>query len=796
MAQNIEAINHWFRQTGTIIIKLRWAIILALLAVNIIAVAGLRKISFDTDHESWLLDDDPLTIAKSEFEEVFGNSDYASILVEADDVFAPDILRLIRKLGEELEEKVPFADEIVSITDLEFTRGTEESIEIGNIVPDEIPSDPQTIESIRALAFSKQFLVNRLFSDDSKQAWVLLRLNPFPDDWESKFKDSPKIQVGQTVLEIVNQESYKHYQIKPSGGPVINYQERDFFSREAIRLLAIFFSIAILALFIFLRTLRSILIPIITFLSTVLWISGIMGYLNIKVDNTVMTVPIFLGIAISIGYSIHILNFFQRSFLVTGKRQISVLYALQETGWPIFFTAATTIVALLSFYFVPIRTVRWMGLTSAAVVATTYLLVMTLTPALLSFGKNGKQRKEGNLQRDISPTTCEGISWADSFFSRFSQWIMKHPRSIMGVFIVFVSFSMVGLTKTHISLGYEKSYGLKIPFVNMLHYIGHTKIGSIYSYDMTLTFKEKGIVQDPDLLKNFDLLISEVKSFPLTKRVSSLLDVIKDMNQVMHADDPVYYRIPDDKALVAQLLLLYEMSNGTEQENWVDYDYKMLRLMVEVFDYDTAEMEKEFRYLEKRAKELFPDAKFGMVGMAMQFSVVQNYITKGEIISFFIALVVIGLLMMIVFRSVKTALIGMIPNLAPVFAVGGLMGYLDIPLDMTTMVILPILLGLAVDDTIHFISHSKLEFLRTGSYQMSMQKTFATVGKAIFMTSFILIVGFSVYLTSVATFIVHIGMLMIAGVLAALLSDYFITPILLNWFKPFGREKEDAKELD
>jgi predicted RND superfamily exporter protein len=171
----------------------------------------------------------------------------------------------------------------------------------------------------------------------------------------------------------------------------------------------------------------------------------------------------------------------------------------------------------------------------------------------------------------------------------------------------------------------------------------------------------------------------------------------------------------------------------------------------------------------------------------VQFSVVQNYIAKGEIVSFLIALVLIGILMMLVFRNVKTGLIGMIPNLAPVLVVGGLMGYLEIPLDMITMVIIPILLGLAVDDTIHFISHSKLEFLRTGSYRTGIQTTFRTVGKAIFMTSFILIAAFSVYMTSIAAFFIHLGVLMAAGVLSALLADYCITPILVNWSKPFGK---------
>jgi predicted RND superfamily exporter protein len=514
-----------------------------------------------------------------------------------------------------------------------------------------------------------------------------------------------------------------------------------------------------------------------------------MGYLGIEVNPTVITLPIYLGLAVSIGYSVHVFNFFHRSFSTTGDRQASVLYAMEETGWPIFFTAATTIGALMSFYFVSIRHVLWMGTASAAVVAVTYVIITTFTPAALSFGKNREPQAVNRVLNGTQP----GNSRAERVFIRFSQWILAHPRPIIGLFCVLLLFLLGGITRVSVSMDYERTYGLKVPYIAELYYVGHTKIGSLYSYDIVLTFEEQNHVKDPHILKNVDILASEAEKLPLVKRVSSLLDVIKDMNQIMHNNDLAYYRVPDERELIAQLLLLYELSNGTEQENWVDYEYTTLRLMVEVSDYNTAEVEQEFRYIENRAKELFPDAEFRMVGTLAQISLMQNYVAKGEIVSCLIALVVIGLLMMLVFQSIKTGLIGMIPNLAPVVVVLGLMGYLDIPLDMTTMVIIPVMLGLAVDDTIHFINHSKLEFQRTGSYQEAIQRTFVTVGKAIFMTSFILVVSFSAYFTSVTLFFVHLAVAMTAGVLSALLADYFMTPILVHWFQPFGKEIKKEK---
>lgn len=777
MSRNIESINQWFARIGRCFLRLRWCIVGLLILLNLLAIRGVQRIQFDVSSDSWFLDDDPLTIATKEFEEIFGNPDYVAILLEAEDVFAPETLRVIRELGEELEEEVPFADEVVSLAKMEFTHGTEDGVEIGDIVPQEIPTDPEEIEAIRRLAFSKPFLVNRLFSDDSTQAWITLRLDEYSDNWDETLGDYPPMAIGKKVFALLNQEKYASYRIHAVGAPIVDYEERLFFSREANRTMVMAFITAILILSIVLRSFQGVAVPLITVISAILWVFGAMGYLNIKIDTMVMTLPIYLGMAVSIGYSIHLFNFFNRGFSSIGRRRETVIFAVQETGWPILFTAITTIGALISFYFVPVRQVRWMGLSSAAVVLATYIIVMTITPVFLSFGK------------DVRPHSNNAVFWMDmcleKMFLRLSRWISRHSTRILIVFILMALFFAGGLPRMYISMNEEKTFGLRIPYVARFYYIAQTKVGTRSSYDLFLTFDTPGRVQDPEILKNFDLIISEIQQFPIVKRVSSLLDIIKDMNQVLHNGDPVFYEIPEDKELIAQLLLLYEMSNGTEQENWVDYEYTRLRLLVEVVDLDTAEVEREFTYLRKRVQELFPDARFGMVGGLVQHSVIQNYIAKGEIVSFLIALAVIGILMMIVFQSIKTGLIGMIPNLMPVIVVGGLMGYLDIPLEMTTMMIIPMLLGLAVDDTIHFITHSKLEVQRTGNYHESIEKTFQSVGKAMFLTSFILIATFAVYLTSIAKFFVNLSLLAMAGVLSALLADYFVTPILIHLARPF-----------
>ena len=171
-----------------------------------------------------------------------------------------------------------------------------------------------------------------------------------------------------------------------------------------------------------------------------------------------------------------------------------------------------------------------------------------------------------------------------------------------------------------------------------------------------------------------------------------------------------------------------------------------------------------------------------------------KYITHGQIISFGIAMLVIALLMMIVFGSVKTGLIALIPNLTPALVIGGIMGFAGVPLDSSTVLIMPMILGLAVDDTIHFINHSKLEFLRTRSYRESILRSIRSVGVALVYTTLVLSANFLTYMTSEVRFYFFLGLLAVAGMISALIADFFITPLLFKPFRIFGKEKSNGIE--
>jgi predicted RND superfamily exporter protein len=658
---------------------------------------------------------------------------------------------------------------------------------IEQIVPEVIPEDPGALEEIRRLAFSKKSFRERLISSDGTQTWIMIKLLPFPEQWEDQYEEYPQLMVGSAVDQILEKEKYEELNPRGTGMPYLAHEKREYFQKESARVMGLAMLMAILVLAVALRSFKGVLIPLMTAFSSIIIVNGLIGYSGIAVDNMVMVFPILIGLAVALAYSIHIFSFFKRHYLRTGNRKRAVVHAVSEMGWPVFFTALTTVSALLSFLFIPIRTVRFIGLTTAAVVACTYFVTIILMPTLLSFGKNRKPH----------PVYARnGGTFFERKLSQLGDWVISHTRVIAPLYLVITGVLIYGLTRVEADIDIRKNIGLKVPYVNELFEVTQTELGALYSYDVVIALEESGQAKDPAVLKNLEVLAKEIETFPLTKRTNSLLEIIKDMNQVLNEDNPQYYHLPDNREMIAQLLLLYENAGGTESEYWVDYDYQHLRLQVQMDNMRASEARNEYRQIEEMAAGLFPGAEISVVGTMPQFMKMIFYIIHGQVISFCIAFLVISIILMVVFGSVKTGLIGLIPNITPAIVIGGILGFAGIPLDTSTVIIMPMILGLAVDDTIHFINHGKLEFSRTGKYRISIKRTFGTVGVALFFTTLILIALFLVYMSSEVKTYFNTGLLAIAGIVSALLADYLVTPGLFKYFRIFGQEKEDPAQLD
>ncbi len=753
----------------------------AFIAVVGFSFTGLPKLVMESSWDGYFLEDDPMLVKTDEFKEIFGNDNFVAVLTECDNTFSKQSLELIRELSNELMDSLSYAEKITSLTDIEFMVGTEYGMQIEQIVPEEIPSDKASLDSIRAKAYSKPNVAEKLVSKDGRLTWIILKLRTFPEDsvWQKTSTKGPDYTTGEETERIITKEKYKAISPRATGMPYIACKKQQYFAGETGRVMGLAFILAIIVLIFATKSFRGVIVPLITSISSIVIIYGTLGHIGYPIDSGMMSLPILLSFAIAIAYNIHIFSFFRKQITFHGKRKKAVTEALKEMGWPVLFSALTTMTALLTFLVIPMKPLRFVGIATASCVLLTFLIVILLMPSLLSFGKDKIDSVKEEKRRH----------WLDRQMEKLGEFVLSRSKGIIVISIVLTVLLVIGIFKVETAFDIEKTMGRKIPYVKNLLDVCDSELGSIYSYDLMIDLPEKGDAKKPENLRKLEKVANCAEGYELTKRTTSILDIVKDLNQTLNENNAAYYSIPDDENQIAQLLLLYENAGGTESEYWMDYDYKRLRIMIELKTYNSAEAERELTDIQEKASAIFPDAKVTAVGNLPQFTVMMQYVVRGQIQSFGFALIIIAVLLMIVFGSFRIGLIGLIPNIAPALAVGGVMGWLNIPLDMMTATIIPMILGLAVDDTIHFINHGHLEFTRSGNYKQSILCSFRIVGVALVLSTLIISANFVVYTTSDALAYFNLGLLAVIGMLAALLADLFITPALFIWFKIFGKEK-------
>jgi predicted RND superfamily exporter protein len=706
---------------------------------------------------------------------------------------------MIRDLGGELLEKVPYARDIYSLTGMSIAFGNEEGIEIINPFEDGVPEDPAELAAKKAYIMSRESLVDMLVSGDCRETWIILRLN----NYEGPNEYDEMMLVGKAAQEVLAGEKWQNpkYTLKPTGLAYTETEEAEVVNREtSIRVIGGFIVIFI-CLIVFTRSLRGVIVPVLATLGGIGTVLGFEGHLGIRADSNLITLPVLLSMALAIGYAIHLINIFKARFRAAGKRREALIEAAGETGWPILFTAVTTIASLLSFLAAGIPPLRWLGATSALTVLSVYLYVVFLIPPLFSFGKDKAVQAEAAAPDGKPaagavppPGSVMGGSRTDAWFYRFGEKLLKAKTPLLVICFAVIAAFIPGLFRMSVNMEYFSIMGKKIPYIQRLDQLMRTKLGSLYSYTVMVNYDEIDAFLDPERMKNLDTLAEKLGGLSMTKvsgtkgRVSSVTDVVKEMNRVFNGDDPAWYRVPDTREELAELILFCDSDSVHET---LDEDYSTAVLQVEIMEWDGNKIIEDMDGAKAFARELFPGGNCSIIGMVANFAAMNNKIVYGELKSFSGSFFIILVLLSLVFVSVSTGLIGMIPNIAPVVILGGIMGYTGTPLDMLTMTIMPMVLGIAVDDTIHFISRIKAELERTGSYREAVLNSFRALGKTLGMTTVILCAMFAVYSVSPMAMLSRMGIYSIIGLGSALLADYTLTPLLAFVLKPLGKERRE-----
>ena len=783
----ITSINGVFRSIGEWQVAHRWPLLVAVALVSLFCLAGIPRATFTNQSEDWFDDTEQVKVDSDHFKDIFGNDDSVMVLVQAPDVFAPEVLQAIDRLGDELLASVPYADKVTSLTTVSVPTGTDEGFEISSPFADGIPDDPDQLAEKKAFLLGKSSLKDHLVSSDATETWVVLSLLPYDTDSEEAM-----IRVGDAARGVIESGRYTSslYTMKATGMSYTEAEENIVVNHETrIRVMG-GFGVMLLCLVILVRSFRGVVIPILATFLGIGSVFGLSGWLGVEGNSTLVTLPVLLGMALSVGYAIHLIDAFRTHFRRSGRRRQSAVDAVCECGWPILFTVLTTVVSLLSFLLADMKPIRWLGCISAGVVLAVYLSVMVLVPVFMSFGRDRKPSPEA--------VAVQGATRADLLFGRFGRMIIARGPLVIAIFLAVIAWSVPGLACMGVNMDYTQMMGKRIPYVARMLDILNSRLGSQYSYDVLVecpqegAFKQAGTMESLEQLERYLGTLGQTKVTNGQPRTASVVRLVKEMHRTLNGDDEACYAIPEDDDLLAQELFLYEISDPETLFAELDEDYRYAHIHVELNGYDANQILKDISSAKSYGQSLFPEARVSVVGQVVEYAAMNGKVVSGELKSFGGSLVVVAILLMWVFQSVLTGLVAMIPNIVPVLLVGGTMGWTNTPLDMMTMTIMPMILGIAVDDTIHLTSRIRFEMEDgTTTSAMAVERSFREIGKTMGMTTLILCSMFLVYCFSPMMALLRIGTLSIIGLGSALVADYTLTPVLINLlFKNNGKREE------
>lgn len=760
------------------IIRLRWPMLVGLVACGLFFGGRLEELRFDTSNEAWLVEGDRTLELIEKFNGLFGNDDFVFILLDAGDFFQAEPIARFAELAETLEQETPHLLDSTWLGNAEWIEGREDSIEIDPLM-DPLPTEAEQLALARSRALSEPSFIDSLVSADGSIAGLLLEMGAYPED-----RIDPRKDVPPAVRAVLARPEYADLDLHTVGGPIIDY-DIDVLSATEARDLGIYCLLVQMAVLAWVgRGLRAILVPATVVLTGVLYTFGIIALSGFALNLTVIMVPILL-ICVGIGDSMHVITEFQ-SQLATGQPRTAALRgALAVVGWPCVLTSLTTAAGFLAFLSTDVQPFRDLGLYSAAGVLLAVALTFVLVPILYSWGPSAARHALENpapARRDSFDRLLRGIA----------RLVARRPVAIVSGFGVLCLVSGIGYARVEVESAVTKLFSERVPIRRAYDWVD-ARMGGSMSLEIMLDTDSPDGVLNPDFLRDMDALDRFADEHELTTGTTSILDVFRMIRKAFHENQASYYDIPETQQEASQFLLLYEFSGGENRDKLVSSDASVARLTIRTRSLDTGEVRRLSADLERFANEQFGDlATIEFSGVMAWARAMNDLIGRGQRNSFAAALIAIGAMMMAVLRSVRLGLISMVPNVFPVLVTLGLMGYLGLYMDIMMMTFSALIIGVAVDDTIHFFVRFRREFARWGAYAPAIEATLTSVGRPILFTTLTLTLGFLVFAASDVAALVRFGTLSAFAFAWALLADFLFAPALLMLLQPLGPERDEA----
>lgn len=791
----IGGLSRVFESLATWSYDHRWLVLIASLVVWVIGGYLAYGARVDNSFEAFFDKDDATYLSYLQFREDFESDEIAYIVYRAaEGPWDIDLMAKIEQLTDALDAEVPFVKEVTSLSNAEFMEGAPpDDIIVYDLLAD-FPETQRELHVIRDKVMKKPFYVGGLVSDDAALGAIIVDMSRSaigsideirydPDGGDGLSNLYPQVSFDK-IEEILARPEYAGIDFFHSGDVAINATYNRVFVEEDLPLiLSLTLLVIALSLAVVFRRVVAVVGPfmVVAFATAVsLAVIGAMGW---RIDFMFGLMPTLL-ITVGIADSVHVLSEFTIYRRRLGSRREAIRRTLYLVGPPCLLTSLTTAAGFLSLSFSPVESIAHLAVYSAVGVLAAFVASISILVAFLSFGRDEPvaESDEQNVAR------AKGSTWFVGMLRGVASFVIRFRTPVLIGFAFAFAGSAWGVFRLHVDSNFLTEFSERVPVRQTTMYVDDHMSGT-WSFIYLFDSGEPDGIKNPEVLREIERVQREAEKQDLVTKTYSVVDLIKDINQSFHNGDPEYYTIPESRDLIAQYLLVYELSGGEEVKDYVSIDYARATLELRCKQAETSRIQAIVdnidSYLDAEPLEVGSTTKTGVGALWLKFV---DYITWSQVQGALLALTVVSLMMILVFQSVKIGLVSMIPNLSPVLLILGAMGWTGTPLDYYRLLIAPIAIGIAVDDTIHLVTRYHHEFLRLRDYEAALYASMQDVGRALFVTSAILVLGFLMNLFSLMDSQKSFGVLLSIVIAIALLADFLLMPALILWLKPFGPE--------
>lgn len=731
------------------IVKFQWLIIIVVVGLTVFFGYQAKDLHINADIISSLPDNDPAARLYKEIGTQFGGNDMGMIVLETDDVFKAEVIQHIKQITDSLKYTHGVST-VTSITNILDIKSSEWGIEIGKLVDEyDLPVEQSQLDSLKNYVFSKEMYRGTVVSEDGTATAIMFTLLP----------DEDKQAVAKEIKDKIEALDLPET-IYFGGLPMMMNEINDLIISDMVRLIPIVFLVIAIILLLSFKSFRGVLLPLLTAGLAVIWTMGLMAVTGYELTIISNIIPVVL-LAVGSAYTIHVLNSINHNKLADRKQ--ALVQALRYIMIPVILAAVTTAIGFVSFVFGAYLTmIKDFGIFTAVGTLIALILSLFFVPALISgLSMYGKKAVTENEEKQTLLT--------HKILLPLVKFLFKHPKYTLTGWGVLLILCIGGITliKTSVNMA---NYFKKDNPTRVSEDVMQKKFGG--SLPVFVVFE--GDMQSPEVLKMMISTEHFMKEDPSIEITQSVADLIEQMNDAMGEGE----KIPDDKAKIEQLWFLLDGQEVMPQ--LVNDDLTKGIIQSKFASVDSQEIEefiaKMNRFIEDNPNE---HCKIALTGIPSVYDKLNSSLISSQYNSLLIAIIMVVLIVGLILRSATKGIFAAIPVVATIIVLFGFMGIIGIPLDIATVLVASISLGIGIDYSIHVITGFNNHLINNGDAEKAIEETILLSGKAIFINVISVSAGFLVLLFSQIVPLQNFGLLVAISMFGSGFGALTLLPVIL-----------------